>query len=325
MAFGFPGIGGGGLGSIGTSFVSQSAQFAKLGLGAPTTSSNTDPNVVEYITRSGTGGGIGQINLAFHSFFTAAPAATEVTTSSLFDVFNTGSATATGGHMIGAVGRAQDTISGDIPINGIEGKIIRASNTNNTNTSAGVWGLSDFNGSSFTGGTLLAFKGYCEVYNGTTSSPVAQGTTIVYRAFAPTGGDPTRSYALVADAGMQILVGGTITSTDSTGAKNSRIYHNGTDGYHSVTSGNLIIDAPGAYAVLNSGTNGFAPASAGAQLGFASFGWNGYFNQFTLLAQASVTPANNGEMMIQLTSNTSLTFKVKGSDGTVRSASLTLA
>lgn len=40
---------------------------------------------------------------------------------------------------------------------------------------------------------------------------------------------------------------------------------------------------------------------------------------------ASVTPANNGEMMVQLTSNTQLTIKVKGSDGTVRSTNLTLA
>lgn len=45
----------------------------------------------------------------------------------------------------------------------------------------------------------------------------------------------------------------------------------------------------------------------------------------TLTPPASVTPANNGEVMFQLTSNTSLTFKVKGSDGVVRSASLTLA
>jgi hypothetical protein len=40
---------------------------------------------------------------------------------------------------------------------------------------------------------------------------------------------------------------------------------------------------------------------------------------------SSVTPANNGDLVIQATSNTSLTFKYKGSDGTVRSASLTLA
>lgn len=39
---------------------------------------------------------------------------------------------------------------------------------------------------------------------------------------------------------------------------------------------------------------------------------------------ASVTPANNGNLIFQATSNTSLTFKFKGSDGVVRSASLTL-
>ena len=41
--------------------------------------------------------------------------------------------------------------------------------------------------------------------------------------------------------------------------------------------------------------------------------------------QASVTPVNNGDMTFQLTSNTSLAIKVKGSDGVVRSATLTLA
>lgn len=40
---------------------------------------------------------------------------------------------------------------------------------------------------------------------------------------------------------------------------------------------------------------------------------------------ASVTPANNGDLVVQATSNTSLTFKLKGTDGVVRSGSLTLA
>jgi hypothetical protein len=40
---------------------------------------------------------------------------------------------------------------------------------------------------------------------------------------------------------------------------------------------------------------------------------------------ASVAPVSNGELIFQATSNTSLTFKYKGSDGTVRSASLTLS
>ena len=40
---------------------------------------------------------------------------------------------------------------------------------------------------------------------------------------------------------------------------------------------------------------------------------------------ASVTPANNGELMVEATSNTTLTFKFKGSDGTVRSGTVILA
>lgn len=40
---------------------------------------------------------------------------------------------------------------------------------------------------------------------------------------------------------------------------------------------------------------------------------------------ASVTPPDNGDVVIEFTNNTTLTFKGKGSDGTVRSATLTLA
>lgn len=40
---------------------------------------------------------------------------------------------------------------------------------------------------------------------------------------------------------------------------------------------------------------------------------------------ASITPASNGEMTIEATSNTSVTIRLKGTDGTVRSAVLTLA
>lgn len=44
-----------------------------------------------------------------------------------------------------------------------------------------------------------------------------------------------------------------------------------------------------------------------------------------LVPAASATPANNGDLVFELTSNTTLTVKVKGSDGTVRSVVLTLA
>ena len=44
-----------------------------------------------------------------------------------------------------------------------------------------------------------------------------------------------------------------------------------------------------------------------------------------LLPAASATPANNGELVFERTSNTSLTLRLKGTDGVVRSVALTLA
>jgi hypothetical protein len=40
---------------------------------------------------------------------------------------------------------------------------------------------------------------------------------------------------------------------------------------------------------------------------------------------SSVTPADNGDLVVEATSNTTLTFKLKGTDGTVRSGTITLS
>ena len=48
-------------------------------------------------------------------------------------------------------------------------------------------------------------------------------------------------------------------------------------------------------------------------------------NQFILNPVASATPIGVGDLVFQLTNDTTLVVKVKGSDGTVRSATLTLA
>ena len=40
---------------------------------------------------------------------------------------------------------------------------------------------------------------------------------------------------------------------------------------------------------------------------------------------ASATPVTNGEMVFEVTSNTSIKIKYKGSDGTVRSGTITLS
>jgi hypothetical protein len=58
------------------------------------------------------------------------------------------------------------------------------------------------------------------------------------------------------------------------------------------------------------------------------YGADGGFQVNTDIIQhpsASLTPANNGELMVEATNNTTLTFKLKGSDGTVRSGTITLS
>jgi hypothetical protein len=47
--------------------------------------------------------------------------------------------------------------------------------------------------------------------------------------------------------------------------------------------------------------------------------------QLVIQPQAQVAPAGVGDMVFQLTSDAALVIKVKGSDGTVRTATLTLA
>lgn len=61
-------------------------------------------------------------------------------------------------------------------------------------------------------------------------------------------------------------------------------------------------------------------------VGSASLRWKTTYTQnVKLFPPSSVTPATNGEVTFELTSNTTLTVKVKGSDGTVRSVALMLA
>lgn len=60
-------------------------------------------------------------------------------------------------------------------------------------------------------------------------------------------------------------------------------------------------------------------------LGIASLIWSQIWgSDLHLFPISSINPVTNGEMVFQLTSNTQLEIKVRGSDGVVRSASLTL-
>ena len=80
-------------------------------------------------------------------------------------------------------------------------------------------------------------------------------------------------------------------------------------------SNSALVGQPGVAAL-----NGAQGAS-----GVAADALHTHPSRWTGTVGTTVTPANNGEFVIEETSNTVLTFKMKGSDGTVRSATLTLA
>lgn len=78
--------------------------------------------------------------------------------------------------------------------------------------------------------------------------------------------------------------------------------------------------------VMDDGGTWRAGADSTFAFGADSIRWAvAYFDNLELRPDASRTPANNGDVTLQATSNTSLTFKLKGSDGVVRSGSITLS
>jgi hypothetical protein len=52
--------------------------------------------------------------------------------------------------------------------------------------------------------------------------------------------------------------------------------------------------------------------------------WTTAFGNFSMFPDASVTPATNGELTFEATNNSTITVKYKGSDGTVRTATIAL-
>lgn len=285
---------------------------AGLGINALPSSSTMDPTTPLYLSRTDASGA--GVKLAAHSSYEAAFINTQVGSAGLFDVINTGSATGGSGHLLGVIGRVQDTTSGALPQYGVEGKTVRKGASDNDSA---VWGISDYDGSTYTGRQRDVFSGFCEIYNGTIATPVTEGATCIFRAINGTGGDPTQRFALKGDALMKIRTGG-----DSTYIQ---MEHDGTDGKLAITTGALRLYAPSNYIVLQDGL-GFVPLTSGSSLGINGFRWQGSLSSGTNISlSSSVTPSNNGDLMFQATSDTSLTFKYKGSDGTVRSGSITLS
>lgn len=181
------------------------------------------------------------------------------------------------------------------------------------------------------------FYGSGTATNGTYFGSTA-GTVKVF-----TGGDPTaatvwtfgatrHSCGISNNGDVSTLVQNTSTGTsayaasfvmNSNGSNYVGLYKLST-GY--TTSGLLVADRAllvnqtGELVIANAANAAILFAANGSELARLNVA-----SGLTLKPVASTTPGTNGDLQIEATSNTTLTLKYKGSDGTVRTVALTLA
>lgn len=137
----------------------------------------------------------------------------------------------------------------------------------------------------------------------------------------PSAQTPSSNYALVVNyagvTGLQFLTSGQNVNLDFD--KLGRITHSASDNTLRYSVNNVD--------TFRMSTAAYFPTTDNARtLGLNGNRWSDVFAyNVTLKPPASVTPANNGDLKFELTSDTQLKIKVKGSDGVVRAATLTLS
>jgi len=110
--------------------------------------------------------------------------------------------------------------------------------------------------------------------------------------------------------------------TEHTGAsaRDIAISRNGTSDQIVVKSSEQIFQVASGYSMYWN-SNGLYSFNSPRPLGTLSHPWS----DIHLRPSSSLTPSANGDLCIEATNNTTLTFRLKGSDGTVRSGTVTLA
>ena len=165
------------------------------------------------------------------------------------------------------------------------------------------------------GDTII--KMFAQAHNGTTF--VGAGNA----GWTASDGSGNSTYSVKTRAGGTLADRLTIDSSGNVGVTNLSFS----------SAGDILIPDNSALALeVKEGTNtylsftttdGSEKIAANKPTSFASTVSVG--GDLTLALSSSVTPANNGELMVEATNDTTLTFKLKGSDGTVRTGTITLS
>lgn len=206
-----------------------------------------------------------------------------------------------------ASGTTNDSATAPFGVNGIAFRMSRSSYLSFTRDNARRMGVDNTNSLRYVtpqGAVIVT-----DDYGSTAIGGVGAGGSVDLRIF--------KAYHATKDAGFFASGNGVDMRMSATGSLGAAFL--GTYSAHDL----LLMYNGSSVARITSG-NTIQPEASGYSMGNAANRWNFYGKDLTLAPSASVTPAANGDLVIQATSNTSLTFKFKGSDGIVRAASLTL-
>lgn len=219
-----------------------------------------------------------------------------------------------------------------------QGRLTAAGNTNIAIANTAVSGLgtmSTQNASnvSVTGGSITGITDLAVADGGTGASSASGARTNLLPAYAANAGKVLAVNVGETDVEWVSKGGvGTVTSiTAGTGLNGGTITSTGT-----IDLANTAV-TPASYgsatqvATFTVDQQGRLTAAANATIAIANTAVSGLgtlstqnSNAVTIQPAATATPANNGDMVFELTDNSTLTIKVKGSDGTVRLVALTL-